>query len=158
MTKEITKAYILQEMQDKLKMRELEPEIFSFSERVLPIYNIEPHLATREIIQKDLSITSTGGITFFTVPQNERWRLKAYSLVFLGASTFTICGGFIQRGPSAANYIYMDLKAEQSASYLVVNSPHVVIDPGDLIKVNIDGYTSTTSLRMMVDVEKEEIR
>jgi hypothetical protein len=158
MSKEITKAYILQEMQDKFKMRELEPEVFSFSEKVVPIYNIESHLATREIMQKDLSITGIGAVTYFTVPSNERWRLKAYSFVFLGISSFTIAGGFFQRGPGANDYMYMDLTPAQTVSYLVVNSPHVIIDPGDQIKVNIDGYTSPASLRMLVDVEKEEIR
>ena len=44
MTKEITKSFILQQIQDKFRLREFTAENFLFSETVIPIYNVENHL------------------------------------------------------------------------------------------------------------------
>ena len=158
MTKEITKSIILQEIQDKFKLREYEPSKFIFSEEVIPIYDLGPHFGTREVQTIDVSITSTGNKLFFTVPEDERWFIQAYNLIPLGAGAFTMAGAYLQRGPINSHYIYMDLEAGQTASYLVIVSPHLIADPGDGIYVNIDGYTSTQSLRMKLDIEKETIR
>ena len=158
MTKEITKAYILQEMQDKFKLRELEPSRFTFSEEVIPVYDISFHLEHRTVYSADVSITATGPTLFFTVPEDERWFIRAYNAMPLGSGAFTMAGMYIQRGPVASNYMYLDLEAAQTVSYLKTLSPRVIVDPGDQIFMNIDGYTSVQTLRVKLDVAKETIR
>ena len=158
MTKEITKAFILQQIQDKFGMREFAPAAFLFDETVVPVYNIEQHLEemyTRYVIK---SITSTGGKTLLAVPGTERWHLKRYDVVFMGVSTFTVAGVYITRinRSPADSYIYLDLEAAQSVSYH--KDVDVILNPGDIVGVSIDGYTSTADLRLYVDYLREEIR
>ena len=157
MTKEITKAFILQQIQDKFRLRDLVAETFRFSEEVVPIYNIEQHLLKAEILTETDSIT--GGPTsyiFFTVPQNEKWSLHRYNVVFVTGS-YTVAGVMITR-PGLSNYIYTDLAAAQSVSYAHDLPKDIELYPGDSIRIYVDGYTSTGNLSLIVDVTKEETR
>ena len=157
MTKEITKAFILQQIQDKFRLREFEPAKFLFDETVVPVYNIDEHLEEWRQTYVSMSITSTGGSTFQYIPSDERWHLKRYDVVFM-SGVFTVAGVFIvrkSRSPTDA-YIYLDLTAAQSVSYH--KETDVILTPGDVIKINIDGYTSTGDLRLYMDYQKEEIR
>ena len=157
MTKEITKAYIIQEIEDRFKMRELEPEVFSFSERVQPIYDIKSHLEETEIVVKTVSITSATNFLFFTVPANERWYLRSYNVIFLAAGAYKVTGLYIRRVPST-EWIYLDMIEAQTVSY-AVNLPIVVrLDPGDSLRMLIDDYTSTADLKVNIDVIKEVLR
>lgn len=156
MTKEITKAYILQQIQDKFKLREFEPEIFRFSEMVIPTYDIDSHLGTWEVKVETKTITSIGSKVVATVPQNERWTLRSYQTTFM-TGAYTIAGIMIGR-PLTAKYIYLDLKAAQSVSYLVNLPIYAVLQPGEALLANVDGYTSTGDLRVNLDVLVEEIR
>ena len=157
MTKEITKAIILQEIQDKLKLRELEPETFRFEEAVVPVYNIEQHLITRKCEFVEMSITATGDYLFFNVPINQRWTFDRYDVVFMGAGAFTVAGAFLRRR-LIAETVYLDLTAAQTVSYHVGLPVRTILDPGDQIRVNVDGYTSTQNLRLYLDYEVEELR
>ena len=157
MTKEITKAKILQEMGNKFGLREFEPEIFTFSESVVPVYNIEQHLQTWEVKKKVLSVTSTNGELLFTVPMNEKWYLRAYNLWFL-TGVYTIAGVYILRTSAPSDPIYLDLEADQVASKVVTLFTLCPLHSGDGIYVNIDGYTSTGNLQVTVDCMVEEIR
>ena len=157
MTKEITKANVIQEIQDKFKLRELEPEIFSFSERVVPVYSIEQHLEQWWQKYATRPVTGTGAISFFEVPKDEKWYLNRYDVVFM-TGTYTIAGVYIQRVnrfPSVA-FSYLDLTAAQNVSYHVETD--VVLTPGDCIYGNIDGYTVTGDLRLYIDYKTEKIR
>ena len=157
MTKEITKANILQEMTDKLRLRELMTEKFVFSEMVIPTYNIEQHLEEWWHNFVDVSITGIGGFMFYTIPQNEKWHLKRYDVVFM-TGVYTIAGVYIARknqSPAAAT-VYADLTAAQNTSYH--NETDVVLTRGDSILINVDGYTSTGNLRLYIDYMKERIR
>ena len=156
MTKEITKAIILQEIQDKFKLRDWEAERFLFSELVIPTYDISKHVQHWISDHKDVSITSAASFVFFTVPDNERWYLSRYDVTFLGAGAHTVAGVFILREPP--EYVYLDLTAAQTISYHINLSMLAVINPGEYIKVNIDGYTATQDLRLGIDYMMEEIR
>ena len=159
MTKEITKAFIIQQIQDKFQLRELTPERFRFSEMVVPTYDVEQHLQCWELAVEVVSITSATSFTFFTVPATERWVLRAYNISFLGASTCTIAGAFITRHlGESTSFIYLDLTAAQTVSYLNTLPEAVVLEPGDALKINVDGYTSTQDLRMDIDYRKETLR
>ena len=159
MTKEIAKAFILQRIEDKFGLRELTPEKFSFSEQVVPVYNIEQHL--EEWWQRYLtkSITSSDPFPLFTIPAHGKWTLRSYDVVFM-TGAFTIAGLYLKRknGTPSDAYIYLDLKAAQSASYHIDLNPPVVCQPGDIIFVYVDGYTSTGDLRVYVDYKLETIR
>ena len=157
MTKEITKANIIQEIQDKFKLRELIPEKFVFSEMVIPTYNVEEHLTKREIVMSAQSITATGGTLFYTVPENENWYLTRYVVIFMGAGGYTVAGVYINRYPSTET-MYLDLSAAQTVSYAKDLPKIVELGPKDRIFVNIDGFTSVQSLRLTVDLTKVEIR
>ena len=158
MTKEITLARIIQEITDKFKLRELEPEIFQFSEKVLPIYDIGSHLLKPSIQTKPVSITAgPAGYLFYTVPETEKWRFNAYNVIFMASGAYTVTGLYIQRVGSA-HVVYYDMTAGQSVSYAVVLTFPVVLFPGDAIYVYVDSYTSTAELRLYVDLTKEEIR
>ena len=158
MTKEITKAIILQQIQDKFGMREFAPAAFLFDETVVPVYNVERHLEEMWTKYITRSITSTGGELFLTVPGTERWHLKRYDVVFMGAGCYTVAGLYVERvnrSPADA-YIYIDLEAAQSVSYH--KDVDVILNPGDAVKISIDGYTSTQDLRLYIDYLREEIR
>ena len=158
MTKEITKAIILQQIQDKFGMREFAPAAFLFDETVVPVYNVERHLEEMWTKYITRSITSTGGELFLTVPGTERWHLKRYDVVFMGAGGYTVAGLYVERvnrSPADA-YIYIDLEAAQSVSYH--KDVDVILNPGDAVKISIDGYTSTQDLRLYIDYLREEIR
>ena len=158
MTKEITKAIILQEMQDKLKLREFLPEPFVFSETVVPIYDIEPHLVRPQIKNNTVSVTAgPAACMFFSVPIDEKWRLHGYNVIFK-TGVYTVAGLMIYRGGTVSNYFYIDLEAGQSASYINNLSKDVLLDPTDQIHLYVDGYTSTGNLELRIDVTVEEIR
>ena len=159
MTKEITKAFILQQIQDKFKLRELAPETFRFSEEVLPVYNIEQHLLTWEVLEKTMSITGTGSFVFFAVPDNERWTLRSYYVTFLMTGAIKGTGLFIyNRPPGTTVSIFLDMIKGQEVSYLVVLPCPVVLDPGNQLLYSIDTYVSTQELTIRIDVQREEIR
>ena len=157
MTKEITKAVILQEMQDKFKLREFDPAQFLFDETVVPIYNIEQHLEEWWNQYVSASITGTGPAFFVETPQDEKWHLKRYDVVFM-SGVYTIAGVYIKRknsSPAGAS-VYLDLTAAQNVSYH--QETDVVLTRGDALYANVDGYTSTGSLRLYMDFVKEKIR
>ena len=158
MTKEITKAIILQEMQDKLKLREFEPAKFLFDETVVPIYNIEPHLWKWEVSSETKSITSAATFLFFTVPENEEWHIRAYQFIFYNVGAYQISGAYIKRTDAPSNYIYMDLKENQAASYLVNLPTILTAHPGSEIRVLVDTYVSTANLEMLMDIAVEVLR
>ena len=159
MTKEITKAFILQQIQDKFKLRELEPEVFRFSEEVVPVYDIGQHLKIWESYREVVSITGSGAVDILTVPATERWLLRAYTVVFVSGA-YTIAGVYILRNTKRDenDFSYLDLTAGQSSSYLRTLPVPVVLEPGDELKFNIDGYTSSGSVVFHYDFMKEEIR
>jgi len=156
MSKEITRAIILQQIQDKLKLRDLVPERFTFSEEVIPIYNIEPHIREQISEIATVSITSAAGFVFFTVPQNERWVLNRYNIVFMAAGAYKVTGMYILR--STGNAIYLDMKEGQTVSYAVELRNPCILDAGHALYVLIDDYTSTANLRVYVDYEREVVR
>ena len=158
MTKEITKAFILQEIAERFALRELAPEKFSFSEIVVPTYDVESHLGLNRISVAVLSITGTGGVDFFVVPDNENWILSGYNVVFSGAGTCTISGVYITRRPVSTSFLYLDLTAAQNTSYAVNLPKEILLKAGDTVSVNVDGYTATANLYLYIDVLKETVR
>ena len=159
MTKEITNAFILQEIQDKFKMREFDAAKFLFDETVVPVYDIGAHLHRYFVEMVTLSITSAPtAYTFFTVPQDERWTFTNYNITFM-TGAYTVTGVYITRissGPT--HYLYLDQELGRSGSYAISLATPVVLEAGDEIRVLVDGYTSTGDLRVGVDVMKETIR
>jgi hypothetical protein len=159
MTKEITKANILQEMQDKFKLRELIPEKFSFSEQVIPTYNIEQHLEYRYATFNVVSVTSAAGFLFFTVPANEKWTLNGYNVMFMAAGAYKVSGVYITRVKRMTGAIfYLDLKEGQTVSYAVYLATSIILEAGDTLSILVDDYTSTADLRLYIDYMLEEIR
>jgi len=159
MTKEVTKAIILQELQDKFKLREYAPSPFLFDETVVPTYDIGRHLVRGYTDLASIGITSTGGTVFYTVPDTEIWSLNLYDVIFV-TGVYTIAGVYInRRNKSGVNAsVYLDLTAAQSVSYHVTLPVPILLFPGDTLMINVDGYTSSGNLRLIIDVCKEEIR
>ena len=158
MTKEITKAYIMQQLQDRFKLRDLEPEIFSFSEMVIPIYDIGRIVDIPKAQLHDVSVTGTGGKLFFTVPQNEKWTLNTYNVVFMAAGAYKVSGLYIVRVNYPTSAIYLDLTEGQTISYAVHLCSSVALFAGDEISILVDDYTSTADLRLYIDYIVEEVR
>jgi hypothetical protein len=161
MTKEITKTIILQELEDKLKLREWESERFLFSEMVVPTYAIKEHLQYPTADYKQVSIVSgPDAYLFFTVPQNERWFLSTYNIVFMAAGAYTVTGLYINRKKqkTPGSFIYLDMTLGQSVSYMVDLPKPVRLDPGDAIWVYVDSYTISAALRLYIAYTSEEIR
>ena len=158
MTKEITKAYILQQIQDKFKLRELEPEVFRFLEAVVPVYNIEQHLTEWECKQEMLSITATGAYVYFTVPDNEQWTLRAYYVLFYNEGAYKVSGLYVSHRPLVEDSIYLDLEKEQTGTYIVNLPVPVILQPGNKVNIFIDTFVSVANLRVIVDVQVEELR
>ena len=157
MSKEITKAFILQQLEDKFKLRDFEHEKFIFSETVIPTYNIEQHLLKWEIKRETVPATSVAAFLFFTVPDDEQWTMRAYAVIFLGVATVKITGVYVGR-PSSAENIYLDMTKNQVISYLVNLPMPVILHPGHTIYIYVDDYTSDMNLRLDVDVQVEKIR
>ena len=159
MSKEITKAFILQQIQDKFGLRELSPEIFRFSEEVMPVYNIENHVQTWISEFAEVSITATGGIEFFEVPQTERWYLRGYNVLFMGvADQIKVSGVYLTRVKTPTSSLYLDLVKAQAISYAYNLPTSVTLNAGDKLKILVDTYVSTQDLRLYIDYMKEEIR
>ena len=158
MTKEITKAIILQEIQDKFGLREFEPANFLFDEKVVPIYNVGQHLITAATQTKAISITSASGFLFYTVPQNEKWSLRSYELIFGSTGPHKATGLYISRKDTPGPTIYLDMKKGQEVSYLVNLPTLVTLRPGDGISVYFDTYVSTQNLSVVIDYTREIIR
>jgi len=156
MTKEITKAIILQAIQDKMKLREFAPSPFLFDETVVPVYNIGEHFRKVERLTVTQVINSTGARKFWDIPETQQWELHRYNVLFLTGS-FTIAGLFLGR-PADPDYVYLDLKAAQNVSYANDLPKPAILRAGDSIWINVDGYTSTGNLMVIADVIKEEIR
>ena len=157
MSKEITKAYIIQELTDKFKLREDTPEKFLFLEGVRPVYNIEEHLKDFSILSVTRSVTGIGGVYFSGPGDTKKWELNGYTIVFLSGA-FTVSGAYITRNSDSGKFVYLDLTAAQSVSYTVNLPKSITMYPGDRLSINVDGYTSTGDLRMDMDVSSETIR
>jgi len=157
MTKQITKAIVLQEMQDKFKMREFDPANFLFDETVVPVYEIGEHFRHHRIKKHTTSISEIGGVTVAIVPSNERWELSRYDVVFVSGA-YTVAGAFIRRQVSGYDSVYMDLTAAQSTSYHVSLPVPAILGPGDNLGINVDGFTSPGTLYFYEDAVVEEIR
>lgn len=156
MTKEITKAIILQEIQNKLKLREFASSNFLFDETVVPIYDIGPHLLKWETKREIVSITSATNFLLFQVPQNEQWKVRRYNVIFHAVGAYTLTGIYIRR--SATDFLYLDMEAGQSASYMHELTQDAFLLPGEYLRVLVDSYTSTANLEVAFDVQVEEIR
>ena len=156
MSKEITKARILQEIQDKFKLRELLPATFTFDETVVPTYDIGQHLLSPTVVSKTVSVSTIGAITVHTVPAGEKWHLHTYNVIFM-TGAFTIAGVMIYR-PLAVDWIYLDMSAAMSVSYANDLPKDVLLFPGEDLAINVDGYTSTGDIQLRLSVTKEEIR
>ena len=157
MTKEITKTIILQELQDKLRLREFTPAKFLFDETVVPVYDIEHHLRNCSAKHIVTSVTSATGKVLTTVPDNERWFINGYTTIFYNGS-YTVAGVYVVRKNTPTIFVYLDLEAAQSVAY-TVNLPKVLrMDPGDALYVNIDGFTTSGQFHVELDYEVEEIR
>ena len=158
MTKEITKSIILQQIQDKFKLRDFEPANFLFDETVIPVYDIGPHLYNRHVMMKTMSVTAgPAGILFFTVPMDERWTFTNYNVTFM-TGVFTVTGLYIHRTATGTESIYLDQVLGRTGSYAINVASPIVLDAGDKVWMYIDGYTSTGDLRLTIDVMKETIR
>ena len=158
MTKEITKAHILQELGDKFKLREFAPANFLFDETVVPTYEIGGHLQTRTVESNTVSVTAGPmAYAFLHAPSTERWFLHRYNVIFI-TGVYTVAGVMIYRKSAVARYIYVDLEAAQSVSYAVDLKKDVVLDSNDYLYIYVDGYTSTGNLQLRADVTKEIIR
>ena len=158
MTKEITKAFILAQMEDKFGLRELIPERFSFSETVVPVYQVEQHVEHYLSGMSEVSITATGGYVFFTVPHDEKWILSRFNPVFIGISTIKITGIYIKREETPTFIVYLDMVKGQDVSYAYNLPQPVVLVPKDEIKITVDTYVSTQNLRLYIDYMMEKIR
>ena len=158
MTKEITKAIIIQQMVDKFGLRALESEIFRLSEQVIPIYNIEQHLQTWKTEYLISTVASTGAKLLYVVPDDEIWYLSGYDVVFMAAGAYTVSGVYISRKSSIAVFHYLDLTAGQTISYSKDLPKLETLQAGDRIYINVDGYTSTADLRLYINYMMEKIR
>ena len=157
MTKEITKSYILQQLQDKFKLREYIHEPFLFGETVIPTYDVGIHLSEWHVKTETVSITSAIGFTFYTIPENERWTLRGYYILFYGAGAIKCSGVYVKRPPELES-IYLDLLKARDESYIVNLPQPVVLDAEGRIGILIDTYVSTQNLTLKIDVKVEEIR
>ena len=159
MTKEITKAIILQEIQDKFKLRDFDPAKFLFDETVVPVYDVKHHFENTIMAWEEVSITSADSYTFFTVPQTERWHLERYNVIFMGvAGQIKVTGVFVQEPVGASEYIYFDMEEAQTVSY-ADNLPYpVTLEPGERLRILVDDYTSTQNLRLYIRYLREVIR
>ena len=159
MSKEITKAIILQEIQDKFKLREFEPTKFLFDETVVPTYNVESHLKRMNQKFNTVSITSTGAVFFFAAAMDEVWHVRLYDVVFM-TGVYTIAGVYLTRARDhgAGESIYLDLGAAKSSSYHVDLNTPIRLEPSDALYINVDGFTSVGDLRLYIDYEVEEVR
>jgi len=160
MTKEITKAIILQRLVERFGLREFTPSKFLLDETVIPTFDIQHALGNwRSSYSNTPTITGTGPVLVCGVPDHEKWHLRAYTVTFVSGSV-TIAGLYIKRIDcrSATDFSYLDLTAAQSVAYLRTLPEMVTVEPGDMLYLNVDGYTSDAVLRVDYDYKMEEIR
>jgi len=158
MTKEITKSIVLQQLQDRMGLREFTPAPFLFDETVVPTFDIGGELRTTELDFAEKNVTGTGGVLFFIVPKNEKWTIKRYDVVFMGAGAYTVSGVYWRKFSDATRFVYLDMTAAQTTSYHVEMIQPPVVPASSNIYINVDGYTSTQYLRLYIEYIKETIR
>ena len=159
MTKEITKSIILQQIQDKLGLREFDAAKFLFDETVVPVYNIEAHLGDWDVLEEVKTISSATAFTFFSVPMDERWLLRAYTVIFGATGAHKGTGLFMTYRPYPnIESMYLDMTKGQEVSYLVTLPAIVVLNPKTQLKYLIDTYVCNQALTINIDVLKEKIR
>jgi len=156
MSKEITKSIVLQQLQDRLKLRDYETAKFLFDETVVPTFDIREELQQHQLNVASVNVIAAGNVFLFRVPFTERWTLERYDVVFMGAGAYTVAGVNINRG--GVDSVYLDLTAAQTVSYHVELPKPVVLGPLDELWINIDGYTSPQFVRLYIDYIMEEIR
>ena len=158
MTKEITKAFIMQQLQNRFKLRDLTPEIFRFSEEVIPTYDIGHEVDIPKAELGAVSVTSATSYEFFVVPEDEKWSLGTYNVIFMATGAYKVSGVFIIRANYPTNAVYLDLVKGQTVSYALHLPYPVILFPGDSLSVLVDDYTSTAILRLYIDYIMEKIR
>ena len=109
MTKEITKVDIIQQIQDKFKLREFETSSFLFSEKVVPTYDIGQHVKQWALHRDRIEITGNGGAYFPDVPQTEQWRIRRITLIHETGANFDITQfAYYATGEISFDYLFYD--------------------------------------------------
>ena len=159
MTKEITKAIILQQIQEKFGLRELESEIFRFSEMVIPIYDIGMHVKNWDLQRYREEITGNGSLHFITVPDNERWKMRRIIVVAEAGGTYNIAIIYIYHPSHSTdnNYIFYNTVAPIAAGTVTIFEfpQDIPVEEGDNIDINISGFSvgGYTSIHILREVE-----
>ena len=159
MTKEITKANILQEIQDKFGLREWEATKFLFNETVMPIYDIDQHVRKWVCIRGRKPIAGNGAVSFFSVPPVERWHVRRLSVFHETGANFDIDQVFFYRGATECQYVFYDTTSPlTSGTVKIFEFPQdIPMEYGELadIRINVSNFVGGgyVALHMLREVE-----
>ena len=162
MTKEITKASILQEIQNKFGLRDFESERFLFGELVTPIYDIAPHVRNWVTERYRSSVTGNGPVQILYVPADTEYRIRRVSVLHETGANFDIDQVFLEGVGNAVQYLFYDTVAPITSGTVKLFEPtqDIPMRKGDLIYMwfNVSNYVAGGFVSVHVLKEEEIVR
>ena len=111
MTKEITKAILLQELKDKFELRDFEAARFLFDETVVPTYDIGEHVKLWESARSRIAIAANGSTHFFRVEMDERWSVRKIDVFNETGGNFDITQVYLYTDVNTNQFLFHDTVA-----------------------------------------------
>ena len=161
MSKEITKANILQEIQNKFKLRDFEPEKFLFSEIVTPTYDIGDHVKHWESERFREQITANGVAVMCTVPDNERWRIRKVDVINEAGANYLINQVLFYGSATKNQYLYFNYTGIASGGIELFSlRQDIFMEHGELdtFRINVASFVAGGYASVHILKEVETIR
>jgi len=159
MTKEITKANIIQEIQNKFQLREFTPAQFLFDETVVPTYDMGQHVKAWDMSRGRVAVSANGTLIPYAVPETEQWRIRRLSLINETGGNFDVDQIFTYHPsvPTAITYVFYNTASPiGTGTVKIFEFPQdIPMSPGEHVMINISNYVGAgyVSVHMLKEVE-----
>ena len=153
--KKITLTRIIDRLNSRFRLVESTPQEFLLNEQLQPITNFDDLLKISHMHQYTISITATNAYTVFTVPAGKRWTLiNAIAEVSTGVYTFN---AFQATDISdSATLVVIEVQAVATTIKLTTPRSPIIFEAGDVLSLNVGGYTSTGNALVSVVYLEED--
>ena len=162
MTKEITKANILQEIQNKFGLRDFEPERFLFGEFVTPVYDIEHHVKTWTTIRYRTQVTGNGAVAILLVPGNKEYNIRRVNVLHETGANFDIDQVFFDGQSNAVQYLFYDTAAPITSGTVKIFAltQDIIMSKNDLkaFYYNVSNFVAGGYVSVHVTLEDVTVR
>jgi len=147
MVKKVGNAQIVTRLTNKFQLTDLEPEILSMQERIVPVTDADDILKRWRLLRTVNSISATGYSTVIAAPAGQRYYLRGVD-VELSTGTYTMTKIAIK---SLSGY-RVDVLIQAAGTKIIWVPPHpdFYLDYGWQVDVYVDAYTGTGNVNCNV--------